>query len=120
MMREDVRHQRGATCAARLAIGDQQRALNLMRDFERAGRGWFWETDREGRLVYISPTVAARLDRPLAHLLGHPFTDIIRKRVGRDESEERTLGLRLSSRTPFKELTEIGRGSWRERGWQYG
>src|SRR3546814_16826703 len=50
MMREDVRHQRRATRAARLAIGDQQRALNLMRDFERAGRGWFWETDRDGRL----------------------------------------------------------------------
>jgi diguanylate cyclase (GGDEF)-like protein len=117
MMREDVRHQRRATRAARLAIGDQQRALNLMRDFERAGRGWFWETDREGRLVYISPTVAARLDRPLAHLLGHPFTDIIRKRVGRDESEERTLGFSLSSRTPFKELTVQAAVPGEERWW---
>src|SRR3546814_1900826 len=82
--------------------------LNL--DFERVGSGWFWETDREGRLVYIAPTVAARLDRPLAHLLGHPFTDIIRKRVGRDESEERTLGFSLSSRTPIA-VTGIASGS---------
>src|SRR3546814_14685698 len=88
-----------------------------MRDFERAGRGWFWETDREGRLVYISPTVAARLDRPLAHLLGHPFTNIIRKRIGRDESEERTLGFSLSSRTPFKELTVQAAVPGEERWW---
>ncbi|SBV33427.1 Diguanylate cyclase/phosphodiesterase with PAS/PAC sensor(S) [uncultured Sphingopyxis sp.] len=117
MMREDVRHQRRATRAARLAIGDQQRALGLVRDFERAGRGWFWETDRDGRLVYISPTVAARLDRPLTHLLGHPFTDIIRKRVGKDESEERTLGFSLSSRTPFKELTVQAAVPGEERWW---
>lgn len=117
MMREDIRHQRRATRAARLAIGDQQRALGLMRDFERAGRGWFWETDRDGRLVYISPTVAARLERPLAHLLGHPFTDIIRKRVGKDESEERTLGFSLSSRTPFKELTVQAAVTGEERWW---
>jgi diguanylate cyclase (GGDEF)-like protein len=117
MMREDVRHQRRATRAARLSISDQQRALNLMRDFERAGRGWFWETDRHGQLVYISPTVAARLERPLADLLGHPFTDIIRKRLGNDESEERTLGFSLSSRTPFKELTVRAAVPGEERWW---
>ncbi len=117
MMREDIRHQRRATRTARLSISDQQRALNLMRDFERAGRGWFWETDRHGQLVYISPTVAARLERPLAELLGQPFTDIIRKRIGNDESEERTLGFSLSSRTPFKELTVQAAVPGEERWW---
>lgn len=117
MMREDIRHQRRATRAARISMSDQQRALNLMRDFERAGRGWFWETDRYGQLVYISPTVAARLERPLAELLGQPFTDIIRKRIGNDESEERTLGFSLSSRTPFKELTVQAAVPGEERWW---
>ncbi|HWW59041.1 MAG TPA: EAL domain-containing protein [Sphingopyxis sp.] len=117
MMREDIRHQRRATRTARFRISDQQRALNLMRDFERAGRGWFWETDRYGQLVYISPTVAARLDRPLADVLGQPFTDIIRKRIGNDESEERTLGFSLSSRTPFKELTVQAAVPGAERWW---
>ena len=117
MMREDVRHQRRATAAARRTVSEQQRALNLMRDFERAGRGWFWETDRDGQLVYISPTVAARLGRPLGELLGRPFTDIIRKRIGNDESEERTLGFSLSSRTPFKELTVQAAVPGEERWW---
>ncbi|WP_428627336.1 EAL domain-containing protein [Sphingopyxis sp.] len=117
MMREDIRHQRRATRARRLSVSDQQRALNLMRDFERAGRGWFWETDRHGQLVYISPTVAARLDRAASDLVGRPFTDIIRKRVGNDESEERTLGFSLSSRTPFKELTVQAAVVGEERWW---
>lgn len=117
MMREDIRHQRRATRAQRRAIGDQQRALNLMRDFERAGRGWFWETDRYGQLVYISPTVAARLGREPSDLLGKPFTDLIRKRIGNDENEERTLGFSLSSRTPFKELTVQAAVPGEERWW---
>ena len=54
MVREDMRHQRRTKGAERLAVSEQQRALNLVRDFERAGRGWFWETDRYGQLVYIS------------------------------------------------------------------
>jgi len=117
MMREDVRHQRRATRASRLSISEQQRALGLMRDFERAGRGWFWETDRGGQLVYISPTVAAKLGLPLADILGRPFTDIIRKRVGNDDSEERTLGFSLSSRTPFNELTVQAAVDGEERWW---
>ncbi|WP_293700905.1 MULTISPECIES: putative bifunctional diguanylate cyclase/phosphodiesterase [unclassified Sphingopyxis] len=117
MMREDIRYQRRATRAERRLVSDQQRALNLMRDFERAGRGWFWETDRHGQLVYISPTVAARLGRPASDLLGRPFTDIIRKRIGNDENEERTLGFSLSSRTPFKELTVRAAVVGEERWW---
>jgi len=117
MLREDVRHQNRATRASRLAISEQQRALGLMRDFERAGRGWFWETDRGGNLVYISPTVAAKLGVPPSELLGRPFTDIIRKRVSNDESEERTLGFSLSSRTPFNELTVQAAIPGEERWW---
>jgi diguanylate cyclase (GGDEF)-like protein/PAS domain S-box-containing protein len=117
MVREDVRHQRRATRTRRLAVSEQQRALGLVRDFERAGRGWFWETDRYGQLVYVSPTVAAKLGRPLGDLLGRPFTNIIRKRIGNDESEERTLGFSLSSRTPFKELTVQAAVPGEERWW---
>jgi len=117
MMREDMRHQRRASRVQRQLLGDQERARSLVRDFERAERGWFWETDRNGQLVYISPTVAAKLDLPLADILGRPFTDIIRKRIGNDDSEERTLGFSLSSRTPFNELTVQAAADGEERWW---
>ncbi|PZQ22223.1 MAG: diguanylate cyclase [Sphingopyxis macrogoltabida] len=117
MMREDIRHQRRVTRAVRNAVGEQQRALNLVRDFERAGRGWFWETDRHGNLVYVSATIAAKLGAPLTEIVGRPFTDIIRRRIGNDESEERTLGFSLSSRTPFKDLTVQAAIAGEERWW---
>ena len=117
MVREDERHQRRTTRARRKLLGDQQRALNLVRDFERTGRGWFWETDRHGHLVYISSTVAAKLGRAPSDLQGKPFTDIIRKRIGKDDNEERTLGFSLSSRTPFKELTVQAAVTGEERWW---
>ncbi|MDZ3832906.1 MAG: EAL domain-containing protein [Sphingopyxis sp.] len=117
MTREDMRHQRRATRASAQAIAEQERAHNLVRDFEQAGRGWFWETDRNGNLVYISSTVAGRLGRPLNEIMGRPFTDIIRKRIGRDESEERTLGFSLSSRTPFKDLNVQAAVQGEERWW---
>jgi diguanylate cyclase (GGDEF)-like protein/PAS domain S-box-containing protein len=117
MMREDIRHQRRATRTRRLAVSEQERALGLVRDFERDGGGWFWETDRHGQLAYISPTVAAKLGLSVSDLIGRPFTDIIRKRVGNEDSEERTLGFSLSSRTPFKELTVQAAVSGEERWW---
>ena len=40
---------------------ESQRGLaeRLVREFESQGSGWFWETDREGRLTYLSRKVAA-------------------------------------------------------------
>jgi hypothetical protein len=30
------------------------RRISLLRNFEESGRGWFWATDADGRLTYIS------------------------------------------------------------------
>jgi hypothetical protein len=38
-----------------------QRAQRLLTDYEEAGRGWFWETNRVGALTYISPTLERSL-----------------------------------------------------------
>src|SRR3546814_5704005 len=38
-------------------------ALLLLRNYEESGRGWFWSTDAEGRLTYISEAVAALMGR---------------------------------------------------------
>lgn len=117
MVREDQRHQRREIMNRAALASDQERALNLVRNYEAAGRGWFWETDRHGNLVYLSPTVAARLGVELDKLIGRPFTEIIRKRVSGDDNEERTLGFSLSSRTAFKELTVMAAIREEERWW---
>lgn len=117
MVRDDLRHSRALILANQSRISDQQRALNLVRDFETAGQGWFWETDRHGQLVYISPTIAEKLGVDARRLIGHPFTDIIRKGSGSNDRQERTLGFSLSSRTAFKELTVQAAIEGEERWW---
>jgi diguanylate cyclase (GGDEF)-like protein len=36
-------------------------ALPLLRSFEQSGRGWFWATDDEGQLIYLSPSISDAL-----------------------------------------------------------
>ena len=93
------------------------RAAAFLDDFEKDGRGWFWETDRQGIMRYITPQVAMRSGIPVEDIIGKPFIDLI-SQVGKhhDEREERTLGFHLSSRTPFSDLS-IKVASDEERWW---
>jgi diguanylate cyclase (GGDEF)-like protein/PAS domain S-box-containing protein len=117
MVREDSRYHRRQDNLRAAKTNEQERAANLVRDFESAGRGWFWETDRHGNLVYISQVVAEKVGIAQRELIGRAFTDIIRKRGGSGESEERTLGFSLSSRTPFNDLTVQAAVKGEERWW---
>jgi diguanylate cyclase (GGDEF)-like protein len=40
---------------------DDQEALRLLRNYEATGQGWFWSTDAEGRIRYLSGPVAEKL-----------------------------------------------------------
>jgi hypothetical protein len=53
------------------------RADALLGEFETSGKGWFWETGREGKLSYISDSVARALGREPADLIDRPFNDLI-------------------------------------------
>ncbi|MEM1133203.1 MAG: EAL domain-containing protein [Pseudomonadota bacterium] len=82
------------------------RAVNLVKDFEVAGLGWFWETDRHGNISYISQPVAEKIDKSADELVGTPIKDLIARDVTHDDDrEERTLGFHLSSRTAFSDLS---------------
>ena len=85
---------------------DVLRAAALLEDYERDGRGWFWETDRHGILRYITPQVAERVGLASDEVLGKQFNSLI-SQIGKrdDEREERTLGFHLSSRTAFGDIS---------------
>jgi diguanylate cyclase (GGDEF)-like protein len=81
------------------------RADGLIAEFENSGKGWFWETARDGTLTYISDGVARALGREAGDLLERPFTDLIS--VGAADggsTSERTLGFYLSSHVAFQDL----------------
>ena len=74
------------------------RADNLLQEFESSGKGWFWETTREGTLSYVSDSVAEALGRDPADLIDRPFTDLISTDTEEGSAtSERTLGFYLSS-----------------------
>src|SRR3954451_11079151 len=81
------------------------RAEHLLREFENSGKGWFWETTRDGMLSYISDNVANALGREAGDLLDRPFTDLISTETEDGATtSERTLGFYLSSHVAFQDL----------------
>ncbi len=80
------------------------RAISLLRDYEQSGIGWFWASDSEGRLTYISDCVAKSLGRDKADLVGQAIQSLFILDRDEDDTVERTLPLMLSARKTFVEL----------------
>lgn len=82
-----------------------ERAERLLSEYEDAGRGWFWETDRTGRLTYISETLARTIGSSAEALIGTPMTNLIQPQdFGPHQDGGRTLGFHLSARSPFADI----------------
>ena len=94
-----------ARSASALSAQELQQALLLLHDYEASGQGWFWASDADGKISYISPCVADQLGCERAQLLGQAVQSLfILDREG-DETVERTLPLILSARKTFSDLT---------------
>ena len=75
-------------------------AARLVGEFEAHSTGWFWQTDSQGRVTYLSAKVAAELDLPDTPAIGAALTALFRVDSASPETE-RTLAFHLSSRTAF-------------------
>ena len=83
-----------------------RKALRFIDEFENSGRGWFWETNGEGTLSYVSRQLADDFECEPADLLGRQFTDLLSVETGAADSieERKTLGFHLSARFPFSDV----------------
>ena len=91
----------------RLALDQQARkALRFVKEFESSGRGWFWETNHQGTLSYVSQQLADDFKTSPEALLGRQFTDLLSvdNQASEISREERTLGFHLSARFPFSDV----------------
>ena len=91
--------------AARASSGELRQALLLLRDYEESGIGWFWSTDREGKVDYITASVAEKLGRSRDEIIGVPFHSLFVLDRDDDDRVERTLPLILSAYKTFLDLT---------------
>jgi diguanylate cyclase (GGDEF)-like protein len=96
-----------ATGRARLALDSEARkAVRFVDEFENSGRGWFWETDADGTLSYVSQQLADDFECDAKSLLGRQFTDLLSVDTSADGvvEERKTLGFHLSARFPFSDV----------------
>ncbi len=91
--------------------GRGRHAERMVAEFEEQGTGWFWETDRHGRITYISARVAAEIAEHDPPPLGRLLTEIFRMDgAGAGTGTERTLAFHLSSRTSFSDYPVCAAG----------
>jgi diguanylate cyclase (GGDEF)-like protein len=85
---------------------EARKALTFVDEFENSGRGWFWETNAEGTLSYVSQQLADDFECEPAELLGRQFTDLLSVDTEGDDviQERKTLGFHLSARFPFSDV----------------
>ncbi|MDQ3246243.1 MAG: EAL domain-containing protein [Pseudomonadota bacterium] len=84
---------------------EARKALTFVDEFENSGRGWFWETNAQGTLSYVSLQLAEDFECEPRVLLGRQFNDLLSVDSGGDAPfEERTLGFHLSVRFPFSDV----------------
>ena len=85
----------------------RNRSIDIMRDYEATGQGWFWETDRQGRIVYVSQEFADRYGLDHDALIDQVFTKVFE--VEPDERDaERTIKFHFTAQSAFHDMPVRG------------
>ncbi len=50
--------------------------MRVLDEFDRAGIGWIWATDADGKLIYLADQALEKLNRNAQDLMGQPIEDI--------------------------------------------
>jgi diguanylate cyclase (GGDEF)-like protein len=88
----------------------------LVQNYEDSGQGWFWATDVEGRVTYLTDSVLPALCPDPSRLSGLTLADLFRPAEEADGSL-RTLPFLLMKRAKFDRLTLRANISGDERWW---
>ena len=103
-----ISRARDLILSAQLRLAAEWEALKACRfveEYEESGRGWFWETNAEGRVTYLSASLVERLGGGEQAAIGARFEDLLLIDAGGDTDEgRRTLDFHLSARFPFSEV----------------
>lgn len=91
-------------------------ALLLLKAFEESCNGWFWSTDEDGHVTYLSGSMCDLLGGGPEAFLGYEFTRLF-IHVDEDSSGRRTLPFLLSKHSPFERLTVRAAVADNERCW---
>jgi diguanylate cyclase (GGDEF)-like protein/PAS domain S-box-containing protein len=96
---------------------ENRRMLSLLRDYEEAGIGWFWSSDRDGAITYISAKVSTQLGCSQSELDGRQFHALFALDRDGDDRSERTLPLIFSAHKTFTDLSVRAVSEEKETWW---
>ena len=84
---------------------DAERRLSLLDSFEESGIGWFWATDGQGRLIYLSDNAVRQIGCEPEELMGKSIASLFSTDpVDEAEGKRRPLGFLLSARNTIADL----------------
>ncbi|QDM39795.1 EAL domain-containing protein [Altererythrobacter sp. TH136] len=105
----------GATRSPSAADVDR---LALLDQFEESELGWFWATDAEGKLSYLSASAAHRLGQKPEQMLGTPLTALFLPDELEDEDRaERPFAFQLRARSTISDMPVRVSVAGTERWW---
>ncbi len=85
-------------------VADPEMRARILDEFERAGIGWVWATDRAGQLLYLSDNARQKLDREMETLLGHPLETLFEvDEEDPDQRSSRPLKFQLRARNKIQD-----------------
>ena len=102
-----LRAAKGATATAAGAEpvhASPQQLLALMSEYEESRLGWFWETDAEGRVIYLSRQVADVFGKSAETLSRTQFQSLFLTDPGTDGASPRNISLLFGGRKTFTDL----------------
>ena len=87
--------------SSRAGYADPDKILALAAEYESSGAGWFWETDAEGRVTYLSPQIAELFDMSAEQLTKVSFHTLFVTDKGGEGGSARSLNLLFGGRKRF-------------------
>jgi diguanylate cyclase (GGDEF)-like protein/PAS domain S-box-containing protein len=92
-------------------------ALLILKNHEESGQGWFWATNAEGELTYLTDSISHVLGANAESLIGTSFSNLFTH--GEDASgNRRTLSFQLAKQSKFGKLAVVAVNSDGERWWE--
>lgn len=88
----------------------------LLENYEDSRQGWFWSTDHDGRLTYLTDSVVTLLANQATRLAGAPFTELFQT-SNEETKASRTLAFQLAKRLSFEKLALRAAVASDERWW---
>ncbi|MCR5871776.1 PAS domain-containing protein [Sphingomonas sp. J344] len=81
--------------------GPRTNAPDILGSVETLRTNWFWSTDADGRIAYLSEWLAGELTTPAEGLVGRDLTDMFRAE-GLSTDAGGSIGYAVARRKPFR------------------